>query len=47
MVRPGHRSGVAGEQWTETSAPFLHELPLKKWVHLAAVFDRPEKRTEW
>ncbi|MFW6106750.1 MAG: LamG domain-containing protein, partial [bacterium] len=45
MGRPGHRSGVAGEQWTETSAPFLHGLPVKKWVHLAAVFDRPEITT--
>ena len=45
MGRPGHRSGVAGEQWTETSASFLNGLPVKKWVHLAAVFDRPEITT--
>jgi hypothetical protein len=42
MGRPGPRHGVAGEQWTEISAPFLNGLPVKKWVHLAAVFDRPE-----
>ncbi len=45
MGRPGHRHGVAGEKWTETSAPLLAELPMKKWVHLAAVFNRPEITT--
>ena len=45
MGRPGHRHGVAGEKWTETSAPLLAKLPMKKWVHLAAVFKRPEITT--
>ncbi|NQT89174.1 LamG domain-containing protein, partial [bacterium] len=45
MGRPGHRHGVAGENWTETSAPFLSRLPEKRWVHLAAVFKRPEVTT--
>ena len=42
MGRPGHRHGVTSEKWTETSAPLLAKLPMKKWVHLAAVFHRPE-----
>jgi len=45
MGRPGHRHGAAGEAWTEASAPFLAELPLKQWVHLAAVFKRPQITT--
>ena len=45
MGRPGHRHGAAGEAWTEASAPFLSELPLKQWVHLAAVFKRPQITT--
>jgi hypothetical protein len=45
MGRPGHRHGVAGETWRETSAPLLGELPMKKWVHLAAVFNRPNITT--
>lgn len=45
MGRPGQRHGVAGEQWTETSAPLLNKLPMKQWVHLAAVFKRPELTT--
>ena len=45
MGRPGQRHGVAGEAWTEASAPFLSELPLKQWVHLAAVFKRPQITT--
>ena len=45
MGRPGHRHGVAGEKWTETSAPLLAKLPMNKWVHLAAVFKRPEITT--
>ncbi len=45
MGRPGHRHGVAGEQWTETSAPLLSDLPMRQWVHLAAVFHRPEITT--
>ena len=45
MGRPGHRSGVAGEKWMETSAPLLAELPMRQWVHLAAVFKRPEITT--
>ncbi len=45
MGRPGHRHGVATEQWTETSAPLLAKLPMKQWVHVAAVFKRPELTT--
>lgn len=45
MGRPGHRHGVVGEKWTETSAPLLARLPMKKWVHLAAVFKRPDIST--
>jgi hypothetical protein len=45
MGRPGHRHGVAGEKWMETSAPLLAKLPMKKWVHLAAVFHRPDITT--
>ncbi len=45
MGRPGQRHGVASEQWTETSAPLLSKLPMKRWVHLAAVFKRPELTT--
>ena len=45
MGRPGHRHGVVGEKWTETSAPLLAKLPMKKWVHLAAVFKRPDITT--
>ncbi len=45
MGRPGHRHGFAGEEWTETSSPLLSNLPMKKWVHLAAVFKRPEITT--
>lgn len=45
MGRPGQRHGVASEQWAETSAPLLAKLPMKQWVHLAAVFNRPELTT--
>jgi hypothetical protein len=45
MGRPGHRDGVAGGAWAETSAPLLAELPMKQWVHLAAVFNRPDITT--
>ena len=45
MGRPGHRHGAAGEGWTETSAPLLSTLPMKQWVHLAAVFERPQITT--
>lgn len=45
MGRPGHRHGAAGEQWAETSAPFFSELPMKQWIHLAAVFERPQITT--
>jgi hypothetical protein len=45
MGRPGHRHGTAGEAWTETSAPLLGNLPMKQWVHLAAVFQRPQITT--
>ncbi|TVS15189.1 MAG: hypothetical protein EA424_16970 [Planctomycetaceae bacterium] len=45
MGRPGHRHGVAGQAWTETSAPLLADLPMKQWVHLAAVFEQPQITT--
>ena len=45
MGRPGQQHGVAGEDWTETSAPLLGDLPMKQWVHLAAVFQRPRITT--
>ena len=45
MGRPGHRHGVAGEAWREASALLLSEQPMKKWVHLAAVFKRPQIAT--
>ncbi len=45
MGRPGHRHGVAEEAWTEVSAPLLSDIPLRRWVHVAAVFERPEIRT--
>ena len=45
MGRPGQRHGVAGEGWKEVSAPFLSEFPMKQWVHLTAVFKRPEITT--
>jgi len=45
MGRPGQRHGVAGEAWTEVSAPLLADLPMKQWVHLAAVFQRPQITT--
>lgn len=45
MGRPGPPRGVAGEAWKEASAPFLSELPMKQWVHLAAVFKRPQLTT--
>jgi len=45
LGRPGHRHGVAGEKWMETSAPLLAKLPMKRWVHLAAVFNRPDITT--
>ncbi|MDY0170280.1 MAG: LamG-like jellyroll fold domain-containing protein [Thermoguttaceae bacterium] len=45
MGRPGHRHGAANEAWTEASAPLLSDLPMKQWVHLAAVFKRPEITT--
>jgi hypothetical protein len=45
MGRPGQRHGVAGEAWAETSAPLLADLPMKQWVHLAAVFQRPHIMT--
>ncbi len=45
MGRPGHRHGAAAEAWSETSALFLSELPMKQWVHLTAVFKRPEITT--
>ncbi|MBT3378169.1 MAG: hypothetical protein HN742_27100 [Lentisphaerae bacterium] len=41
MGRPGHRAGVAGEQWREISAPLVSPLPMKQWVHLAVSFTRP------
>ncbi|NLF16166.1 MAG: hypothetical protein GX595_02765 [Lentisphaerae bacterium] len=41
MGRPGHRAGVAGEEWRETSAPMLSALPQQRWVHLAVSFQRP------
>lgn len=41
MGRPGHSHGVAGQQWQEITAPLLSKLPMKQWVHLAAVFKRP------
>ena len=45
MGRPGHRHGATGEAWTEASAPFLSELPLKQWIHLAAIVKRPQITT--
>ena len=45
LGRPGQRHGVAGEKWTEVSAPLLAKLPMKQWVHLTAVFQRPEITT--
>ncbi|NLF70177.1 MAG: hypothetical protein GX575_14155 [Candidatus Anammoximicrobium sp.] len=45
MGRPGQRHGVAGEDWGEASAPLLSDLPLKQWVHLAVVFQRPQLTT--
>jgi hypothetical protein len=45
MGRPGHRHGVAGESWSEVSAPLLDDLPKNQWIHLAAVFQRPEITT--
>ncbi|MDZ7617392.1 MAG: LamG-like jellyroll fold domain-containing protein [Patescibacteria group bacterium] len=45
MGRPGARHGEPAEAWSETSAPLLSELPVKQWVHLAAVFKRPEITT--
>ena len=36
---------LAGEAWAETSAPLLADLPMKQWVHLAAVFQRPRITT--
>ena len=45
MGRPGQRYGAAGEAWKEASAPFLSDLPMKQWVHLAAVFQRPQLTT--
>jgi len=45
MGRPGQRHGVASEAWTEVSAPLLADLPMKQWVHLAAVFQRPQITT--
>lgn len=45
MGRPGHRHGAAAEAWTEVSSPLLSDLPMKQWVHLAAVFKRPQITT--
>jgi len=45
MGRPGHRAGAPGQEWRETSAPLLRPIPLRQWVHLAAVFQRPNITT--
>ncbi len=45
MGRPESRHGAPGEGWTETSSPLLSDLPMKQWVHLAAVFKRPQITT--
>lgn len=45
MGRPGHRHGAAREAWAEAAAPLLSGLPMKRWVHLAAVFQRPRITT--
>jgi hypothetical protein len=43
--RPGDRSGKAGGQWTETSAPLLKDIPLQKWTHVCVVFAMPNITT--
>ncbi len=45
LGRPNHRANVPGEQWKETGCPFLSSIPMKKWVHLTAVFKRPAIKT--
>ena len=45
MGKRGHKSGRPGDKWGEVSATFLNKLPLRKWVHLAAVFKRPNITT--
>ncbi|MBR5026017.1 MAG: hypothetical protein IKX48_13205, partial [Victivallales bacterium] len=45
LGRPNHRANVPGEQWKESSCPFLSSIPMKKWVHLTAVFKRPAIKT--
>ena len=44
-LRMPHGHGAAGEAWTEVSSPLLSDLPMKQWVHLAAVFKRPQITT--
>jgi hypothetical protein len=41
LGRPGHKANRPGDQWRETSVPFLSNLPMGRWVHLAATFERP------
>ena len=45
LGRPNHRANVPGEQWRETACTFLSSIPMKKWVHLTAVFKRPAIKT--
>ena len=45
LGRPNHRANVPGEQWRETACAFLSSIPMKKWVHLTAVFKRPAIKT--
>ena len=44
LGRPGHQAGRPGDQWREVGVTLLEPLPMGRWVHLAAVFKRPEIR---
>jgi len=45
LGRPGFRAGDGTGQWKEIGVPLLKPIPLRQWVHIAAVFKRPEIRT--
>ncbi|MBN2452177.1 MAG: hypothetical protein JXR77_17455 [Lentisphaeria bacterium] len=45
LGRPGHQAGRPGDRWQEVGVPLLSSLQTGRWVHLAAVFQRPDIAT--
>ena len=42
MGRPDARGDDAGQEWAETSVPFVEAFEPGRWYHLAATFRRPD-----